>query len=159
MYTHLSFLHFFWQFYCLSRDDAVCPDRHVFLPNLDQSELPASGLVEVSTFSFHQISAFVAPKPRPAWEPLPLILSCLSGGPSPHQDGLCFLRQNRQARWRRFQGDGGKDDGFLQRQQAGGQGARRGPSLWFGIKGGSPQVRSCWNPRGILALRTELSGK
>lgn len=41
------------QFCCLCRDDAVCPNRHVFLPHLDQSELPASGPVEVSALTSH----------------------------------------------------------------------------------------------------------
>lgn len=30
------------------RDSTVCPDRHRFNSQLDQSELPASGLIEVS---------------------------------------------------------------------------------------------------------------
>lgn len=31
----------------------MCPNRHVFLPHLDQSELPASGPVEVSALTSH----------------------------------------------------------------------------------------------------------
>lgn len=37
--------------FCFCRDSAVCPDRHSFISQVDQSELPASGLIEVS-FTF-----------------------------------------------------------------------------------------------------------
>ncbi|XP_075884804.1 putative ATP-dependent RNA helicase TDRD12 isoform X2 [Nelusetta ayraudi] len=40
------------------RDDAVCPNRHVFLPHLDQSELPASGPVEVLPLHVKTASVF-----------------------------------------------------------------------------------------------------
>lgn len=68
------------QFCCLCRDDAVCPNRHVFLPHLDQSELPASGPVEVST-STSQISGSVcvsaAQSCMTAPPPHPLQLRCV----------------------------------------------------------------------------------
>lgn len=86
-------------------------------------------------------------------------LSCPSGGPSTRQDRLSFLRPHCQSRGLCFPGDGGRDDGLLQGQQAGGQGASGGPPVRFGSWGGSPQVRSCWRHRGHLPPQDKIVGQ
>lgn len=40
-----------WLCVFLCRDSIVCPDRHRLISHLDQSVLPASGVIEVRTFS------------------------------------------------------------------------------------------------------------
>lgn len=37
--------------FVLCRDSSVCADRHRFISVLDQSDLPASGIIEVRTFT------------------------------------------------------------------------------------------------------------
>lgn len=43
------------------RDSSVCPDRHRFISHLDQSVLPASGLIEVRTFTSLSLFQFTVP--------------------------------------------------------------------------------------------------
>lgn len=39
----------------------MCPDRHRFISHLDQSVLPASGLIEVRTFTSLSLFQFTVP--------------------------------------------------------------------------------------------------